>query len=103
MPIWKLVHILGMFAAFGLLLIPLFLLLGVARDVHAARATYAAARVLGRHGTRERATRRPAAAPARTTAGPVRLGDNARAGRGRIVDGAQAVVRVVTRAGRLQW
>jgi hypothetical protein len=48
MPIWKLVHILGMFAAFGLLLVPLFLLLGVARDLHAVKATYAAAKVLGR-------------------------------------------------------
>jgi hypothetical protein len=50
MPIWELVHILGMFAAFGLLLVPLFLLLGVARsgDVQAAKATYAAGKVLGR-------------------------------------------------------
>jgi hypothetical protein len=50
MPIWKLVHILGMFAAFGLLLVPLFVLLGVARsaDLHAAKATYAAAKVFGR-------------------------------------------------------
>ena len=48
MPFWKLVHILGMFAAFGLLLVPLFLLLGVARDLHAVKATYAAAKVLGR-------------------------------------------------------
>ena len=50
MPIWKLVHILGMFAAFGLLLVPLFLLLAVARsgDLHAAKATYAVSKVLGR-------------------------------------------------------
>ena len=50
MPIWKLVHILGMFAAFGLLLVPLFLLLGVARtgDLRAARVTYAVGKALGR-------------------------------------------------------
>jgi hypothetical protein len=49
MPIWKLVHILGMLAAFGLLLVPLYMLLGVARsaDLHAAKATYAATKVLG--------------------------------------------------------
>jgi hypothetical protein len=49
MPIFKLVHILGMFAAFGLLLMPLFLLLGVARtaDLHAAKVIYAAAKTLG--------------------------------------------------------
>ena len=50
MPVWKLVHILGMFGAFGLLLVPLYLLLGMARagDVHAARATYAMGKTLGR-------------------------------------------------------
>jgi Predicted integral membrane protein (DUF2269) len=49
-PIWMLVHILGMFAAFGLLLVPLVLLVGVARsaDLHAAKAIYTAAKVLSR-------------------------------------------------------
>ena len=52
MPIWKLVHILAMFAAFGLLLVPLFLLLGVGRsgDVHAAKAIYTPSKALGRLG-----------------------------------------------------
>jgi hypothetical protein len=52
MPIWKLVHILAMFAAFGLLLVPLLLLLGVGRtgDLHAAKAIYTASKALGRLG-----------------------------------------------------
>ena len=52
MPIWKLVHILAMFAAFGLLLVPLVLLLGVGRsgDVHAAKAIYTPSKALGRLG-----------------------------------------------------
>jgi hypothetical protein len=50
MLVWKLVHILGMFGAFALVFVPLFLQLVVARsgDVRAARATYLAGKVLGR-------------------------------------------------------
>jgi Predicted integral membrane protein (DUF2269) len=48
-PIYKLVHILAMFAAFGLLLVPLYVLLGLLRssDAHAVRATYFISKKLG--------------------------------------------------------
>ena len=50
MPIWKLIHIFGMFAAFGLLLIPLYLLIHLVRqgDVRSALAVMAASKTLGR-------------------------------------------------------
>jgi hypothetical protein len=48
-PIYKLVHILAMFAAFGLLLVPLYVLLGLLRssDAQAVRATYFISKKLG--------------------------------------------------------
>jgi hypothetical protein len=49
-PVWKLVHILGMLAAFGLLLIPLYLLIHFGRqgDIRTAIAVFATSKAVGR-------------------------------------------------------